>query len=584
MTDETKIIVNPDTRIVATSGISLNYIVNVGGEGEVYKGIVANIAELRTMKAGANMSITQEGNNLVFDVVSGGTGSTNPIVDLSPYLKITDFNVYVETTGIRLQGIENNVSDNTDQIAINTAAISNSVDLSLYLKIADFDSYTGTTNTRLQGIEGDVSDNAGQIAINIVAINGKTDLTLFNAHKNDASIHYEQSAIAISENQVTNLTTDLNNKLAQSDFDIYSGTTQNTLIGLRTDVDTISGDTEINATNIQTNIDRFANYVPASGGTFTGNLQATNLQLSGDLTVNGSMNIVHAQDVYTENDFIFMRSGATSGLGTGEVSGIAALNVDGLSTTAVMGVTNDGIIRVGWSGDTLVAVAGREDAPIDGGYAYWDNVTHIFKTYDLNSDVTGNTALINAHADNTDIHYAQSAITISENQVIDLVTDLTGKTNVDLFNSHTGNTDIHFTMGDITGFTSTDDFNAYTGDTDTRLDTIESNVSGNTSVIETKANKLVTIDSIAASTYIIVSSDNNKILEVSTGCTITMPTGLTNGFQLTIVNTGSGTITFSAGSGAALLSKDSKVSLADQYGAVASYFKNNNWTLIGDLS
>ena len=529
MTGETKIIVNPDTRIVTTSGITLNNIVNVGGEKEVYKGIVANTAQLRTLKAGTNISITEDGDVLLLEagvsdpftlIGSGATTVTNPsgatyiiyspVVDLTPYLEITDFNSYTGDTETRLQDIEGDISGNTANIAI---------------------------------VSGKTDTNTANIAI----ISGDTSglRTDFNSHTGNTDIHYVQSAITISENQVTNLIVDLNGKVNKSDFNTYTGTTQNTLTGLRNDINTVSGDTAINATNISANTNNFSNYVPASGGSFIGNLQGTNLQLSGDLTVNGSMNIVHAEDIYTENDFIFMRSGATTGLGVGEVSGIAALNVDGTGTTAVMGVTNDGIIRVGWSGDTLVAVAGREDSPLANGYAYWDDSLQIFKTYDLGSDVSGNTNSIN---------------------------------------THTGDTSIHFTMAEITGFTTTNNFNTYTGDTDTRLDTIETNVSGNTADIDTKADKFVTVESISASTYTIVSSDNNRILEVSTGCTITMPTGLTNGFQLTIVNTGTGTVTFNAGTGATLLSKDSKVDLADQYGAVAAYFNNNNWTLIGDLS
>jgi hypothetical protein len=121
-------------------------------------------------------------------------------------------------------------------------------------------------------------------------------------------------------------------------------------------------------------------YLKTTGGTITGALNGTSLQLSGDLTVDGTMHIVHAEEVYTENDFIFMRSGATSGLGVGQVSGIAALNVDGLGTTAVLGVTNDGIIRVGWSGDTLLAVACREDLPVNDAIAVWNAGDAMFIT------------------------------------------------------------------------------------------------------------------------------------------------------------------------------------------------------------
>ena len=224
-----------------------------------------------------------------------------------------------------------------------------------------------------------------------------------------------------------------------------------------------------------------------SGATFTGQINGTSMDLSGNLNVDGMINVVNSEFIYSENDFIFMRSGNTLPIAIGEVSGLAVLNVDGSGKTAVFGATYDGMLRVGWSGDTLVAIAGREDTPLDGGYAYWDAATSKFITYDLGSDVTGLTQTIETHTGNTnihfemsditgftktsdvtgltetvsnhtgdtDIHYVQSAITITQNQVTDLSNDLgilnngiTG--NTESIDGHTGNTDIHYAQSAIT--------------------------------------------------------------------------------------------------------------------------------------
>ena len=65
---------------------------------------------------------------------------------------------------------------------------------------------------------------------------------------------------------------------------------------------------------------------------------------------------------------------------------------------------------------------------------------------------------------------------------------------------------------------------------------------------------------------------------------MTLHSGATTGFQLTIVSLGTQDITFSAQSGSTLRSKESKVKLGNQYGAVTAYKNNTYWTLIGDIS
>ena len=138
-------------------------------------------------------------------------------------------------------------------------------------------------------------------------------------------------------------------------------------------------------------------------------------------------------------------------------------------------------------------------------------------------------------------------------------------------NTHSGNTDIHFIMSDLTGFTTTTDFNTYTGDTATALDT--------------KASKLVTINSITATTYTTVDADSNEIIECASGCTgVTFHSGSSVGFQVTIVNAGGQTITFSAQSGSTLNTKDDAVTLTNKWGAVSFYKRNTTeWVGIGDI-
>jgi hypothetical protein len=85
------------------------------------------------------------------------------------------------------------------------------------------------------------------------------------------------------------------------------------------------------------------------------------------------------------------------------------------------------------------------------------------------------------------------------------------------------------------------------------------------------------------STYTIVASDNNKILECNGTFTVTLPTYMATGFQVTIVNVGTGVITISAT--ATLFSKNSNRKLASQWiGATAYHRGSDAWLLMGDLT
>jgi len=182
----------------------------------------------------------------------------------------------------------------------------------------------------------------------------------------------------------TTLPTDYYNK---SQINIYTGVTDqrldthafnivdnaNDIVSLENNKVNRSGDTItglLNGTSISL----------SAGLDVTGTIQGTDAQLSGNLTVNGSMNVRHIEQIYTRGDFVFMRSGATGGLGIGEISGFGVLDADGSGTTVIMGTDMNGVMRVGWSGDTLQALATREDNPIDNGISFWSETEQMFVT------------------------------------------------------------------------------------------------------------------------------------------------------------------------------------------------------------
>lgn len=265
----------------------------------------------------------------------------------------------------------------------------------------------------------------------------------FVGHTGDTTIHFKQSGITISQSQVTGLASALAGKSNTGHTHTIANVT-----GLQTALD---GKSSTGHTHSQ--------YAKLSGDTFTGKVYGTSLDLSGDLKVDGTMHVVHVEQIWSENDFNFLRSGNTQGLGVGQISGLGVLNADGSGTTVVLGADKNGVMRVGWSGDTLVALAGREDNPTNGWYAKWDAATNTFVTYDLKDYIdTG----LSGKSSTGHTHTILSGLTINESQVTNLVTDLAGK-------SDTGHT---HTISNVTGLQTALDGKSGTGHTHSQYATV----------------------------------------------------------------------------------------------------------------
>jgi hypothetical protein len=84
-----------------------------------------------------------------------------------------------------------------------------------------------------------------------------------------------------------------------------------------------------------------------------------------------------------------------------------------------------------------------------------------------------------------------------------------------------------------------------------------------------------------SATYEVAAADNCKIIECSGTFTVTFPDGLDSGFQVTISNVGSGTITLAA----ATTLQGEGTQLATQYtGAVVYHRGSNVWLAMGKLT
>ena len=93
-----------------------------------------------------------------------------------------------------------------------------------------------------------------------------------------------------------------------------------------------------------------------------------------DIIQNGGNYETHAEQVYTTNDYIVMRDGAVSGLGTGQFSGFQVKKYNG-SDDGRLVMDNAGVARVGDIGDEQ-PLATRDEASsmTSGALVKWDGV------------------------------------------------------------------------------------------------------------------------------------------------------------------------------------------------------------------
>jgi len=109
-------------------------------------------------------------------------------------------------------------------------------------------------------------------------------------------------------------------------------------------------------------------------------------------------------------------------------------------------------------------------------------------------------------------------------------------------------------------------------------------ITGANSASSTISGFSTSYNSISSSTYTLTSSDNGKVLTFSSTCTVTVPT-LFQGFNCMIVQTGSGQVTLTAGTGVTINNRSSYTKTAGQY-AVASIIATSDTNYIsgGDMS
>jgi len=110
------------------------------------------------------------------------------------------------------------------------------------------------------------------------------------------------------------------------------------------------------------------------------------LHIDGSIVQSGVNYETHAEQVYTQKDYIILRDGAIAGLANGAYAGFLAKLYDGVNDGHLV-FDNAGIARVGDVGNEQ-PIATRIETPTNGQFAYWDsaNTRLNFKAL-LSSDI-----------------------------------------------------------------------------------------------------------------------------------------------------------------------------------------------------
>ena len=102
----------------------------------------------------------------------------------------------------------------------------------------------------------------------------------------------------------------------------------------------------------------------------------------------------------------------------------------------------------------------------------------------------------------------------------------------------------------------------------------------------------LTVETEAGTTHAPTEGDENKYILTThgTGCTVTLPQNSATDAAFAVGTTiyyernGAGTLTFAAGTGATITSKDSTLTCGDRYTAVCALkIGTNAWSLIGNI-
>ena len=162
--------------------------------------------------------------------------------------------------------------------------------------------------------------------------------------------------------------------------------------------------------------------------------------IAGDLTVNGTYYTVHAEHVYTQDDYIILREGATTPLAAGTYAGFEITKYDGTNDGRLV-VDNAGVARVGDVGDEQPLLTRDESGDLtDGDSLIWDAANSKAITAAIPSAIS--TALAGKGIVNTMTDNSQGSVSVPAATVTYLCSIDTPETGTYLINIALGTTGV----------------------------------------------------------------------------------------------------------------------------------------------
>ena len=514
---------------------------NVGGGIGLYKNITSNNLQFKTLVAGDNISLSATTDTVIINATQAQTSGVTR----------SEFDSYTGATDTTLSGLRSDVDTVSGQTAINTA------------DIATLSGNTGVSNTKFNNYTGATDTVLTELRTDVDAVSGYTD-TNFN------NISLNSNNIATVSGQTDTNTSDIS--------------------GLRTDLNAVSGETDTNTNDISTlqnnklddvvagtNIsidktDPLNPIISASGGGGITDGVVSGATLSGDtLSLQRTEGLT---DVTVDVSALDQSSQVTDLRNDVDtVSGDTATNATNIAT--VSGQTDTNTNDISTNSTDIDTISGQTDTNTNDISGLRTDVNTVSGNTDTNtSDISTLNSDFNTHTGNTNIHYPQSAITITESQISDFGDYVENST----FTGYTASTETT-----LSGLRS--DVDTVSGDTSTNtndISTLQSDVSTLSGDTTNKVDLDATIVS-QSSSVTLSQSNNNNIIECTGSITITIPIGLSTGWQVFITNVGTGTITIA--SNGTLQSKGGLVTIADQYAGATVYHRGSDEHLLqGDLT
>ena len=380
---------NVPARGVAVDSSSVA-MANIGSTNRAYVEMTDQAIQLDTVVGGTTRGLTINSNGLTVlgDVIPTTTDTYNLGSAAQRFSNIyadTTHSGNIEITEGTVEFAENTIAENTDPayyVGLNALGSSTSNGNLVYLSKADIRESLGIVDIE-EKIPTDTTStnqlvNKSYVDDTFLPLAGGT-MTGAIMSTGDMNLKSASAIIRFGSNDGNNGDVAV---LANSSVDKYFRAASTNTMDLGTSSVKWKDLYLAGNANIGGNADIGGNLIVDGASTLNGNTTITgNVTIEGDITQNGSTYETHAQQVYTTNDYIYLREGATGGLGSG-YSGLEFVKYDGTNSGRLV-IDQYGTAKVGDVGDEQpLATRADEEDMTSNAIVYWNSTNNRLETSD----------------------------------------------------------------------------------------------------------------------------------------------------------------------------------------------------------